>query len=396
VRRLSLLLVALLGCTPELLVPDAGPSLDGGGGSDVGVDAGPADVGAADVGFVDAAPTDADVEDAAEPDAGEVDAGAPDGGATPDAGPTTCEVVGVDFTCVEVSACAGTPLLGRCGDLPEVCCQDTPPCSVDGAPGVCMDTAQCPGVSTPGRCPGAVNIQCCTFPTEACDENTTPTPNPSRAEVSLDPRCPDGMVHAGTFCVDAFEASLVRVADGSPWSPYANPGGTAVRAVSVAYAVPQGYISGQQAGAACTAAGKRLCTDVEWLAACQGPGQLTYPYGNTREDGRCNDARDRHPAYEYFGTTDPSVFNMLDHPCINQLPAGLGLTGQYAGCESSVGAFDMMGNLHEWTSDPAGTFRGGYYVDTRINGNGCLYRTTAHGASYWDYSTGFRCCADPN
>ena len=35
----------------------------------------------------------------------------------------------------------------------------------------------------------------------------------------------------------------------------------------------------------------------------------------------------------------------------------------------------------------------GYYVDTVINGNGCLYATTAHATSYWDYSTGFRCCA---
>jgi hypothetical protein len=53
----------------------------------------------------------------------------------------------------------------------------------------------------------------------------------------------------------------------------------------------------------------------------------------------------------------------------------------------------MMGNLHEWTSDAAGTFRGGFYVDTVVNGNGCLYRTTAHDTAYSDYSTGFRCCA---
>jgi hypothetical protein len=55
----------------------------------------------------------------------------------------------------------------------------------------------------------------------------------------------------------------------------------------------------------------------------------------------------------------------------------------------------MMGNLHEWTADPAGTFRGGFYVDTVRNGNGCLYATTAHNTSYRDYSTGFRCCATP-
>ena len=46
------------------------------------------------------------------------------------------------------------------------------------------------------------------------------------------------------------------------------------------------------------------------------------------------------------------------------------------------------------TSDPGGTFRGGFYVDTAVNGPGCTYRTTAHSASYSDYSTGFRCCAD--
>ena len=55
---------------------------------------------------------------------------------------------------------------------------------------------------------------------------------------------------------------------------------------------------------------------------------------------------------------------------------------------------DMMGNLHEWTANPAGTFRGGFYVDTTVNGEGCLYDTTAHDVLHWDYSTGFRCCAD--
>ena len=43
---------------------------------------------------------------------------------------------------------------------------------------------------------------------------------------------------------------------------------------------------------------------------------------------------------------------------------------------------------------PEGTFRGGFYVDTMINGPGCLYATTAHNVYHWDYSTGFRCCAD--
>jgi formylglycine-generating enzyme required for sulfatase activity len=76
------------------------------------------------------------------------------------------------------------------------------------------------------------------------------------------------------------------------------------------------------------------------------------------------------------------------------VPDSLLPTGAKAGCETSEGAFDLVGNLHEWTADPTGHFRGGYYMDTWLNGKGCDYVTTAHEARYWDYSTGFRCCAD--
>jgi sulfatase modifying factor 1 len=395
-RALVLWLVVSLGCAcgpSEAL--DAGAAVDAAAVDAAAVDAG-VDGGPGDAALSDAAPSDAGGVDGGEDDAGQpADGGEAVDASAPDAGPSACDVVGEPFACTDVTACAGTPLYGRCGaELRSVCCLDDPPCSVDGAPGLCLDVGQCPGTATPGRCPGAANIQCCTRPEEACDPSAAPAPNAGLVEAALDARCPDGMVFAGTFCVDAFEAALVQ-ADGRPWSPFVNPGATPVRAVSLAYAVPQGYISGTQAGAACVAAGKRLCTDAEWLAACQGPAGQTYPYGASREDGRCNDARAQHPAIEYFGTADPSVFQMLGNACLNQLPGGLALTAQYGRCESPVGAFDMMGNLHEWTADPAGTFRGGFYVDTRINGSGCLYRTTAHDVSYWDYSTGFRCCADP-
>jgi formylglycine-generating enzyme required for sulfatase activity len=202
------------------------------------------------------------------------------------------------------------------------------------------------------------------------------------------------MIPVDTFCVDQFEASLVREDDGGAWSPYENPGTTAVRAVSVQGAIPQGYISGVQAGDACTHAGKRLCTDTEWLRACQGPSGQTYPYGNTRQPGVCNDHRDEHPAVEYYGTTNNVIYSELDNACLDQLPLSLDPAGSLSGCITAEGAYDMMGNLHEWTADPNGTFRGGYFVDTVANGNGCLYATTAHNTQYWDYSTGFRCCAN--
>jgi formylglycine-generating enzyme len=168
-----------------------------------------------------------------------------------------------------------------------------------------------------------------------------------------------------------------------------------VRAVSLRGAVPQGYVNETEAAAACAEAGKRMCTDAEWLRACQGPSGTTYPYGSTRQPGVCNDSRSVHPAVELYGTSATWIYSHIDSPCLNQLAGGLAHTGDHTGCVTAEGALDMMGNLHEWTADPAGTFRGGFYVDTVLNGNGCLYATTAHDVSHWDYSTGFRCCADP-
>jgi hypothetical protein len=276
-------------------------------------------------------------------------------------------------------------------------------CTIGSTNGLCVNTSQCRGgwYATPGYCPGPANIQCCRPPAgpgQACDGTVITYPNDGLAQVSFDNRCPDGMIIvAESFCIDVFEAFLAELLpDGStvPWSPYFNPGYRTMVAVSAADAVPQGYINANQAEAACRNAGKRLCTDAEWLRACQGSAGYTFPYGPVRMDGVCNDARSLHPAIEYFGRSDPSPFSKIWHPCLNQLPNGLNTTGFRAGCTTEDGIMDMMGNLHEWTAAASGTFRGGFYVDTRINGPGCLYRTTAHNRTHWDYSTGFRCCAD--
>jgi hypothetical protein len=273
-----------------------------------------------------------------------------------------------------------------------------PPCDAGaGVMGVCVDVADCVGnyVPVPNHCPGAANIQCCVpLGSVPCDPAAAPLPNEGLVEAPGEGGCPSGMLRVDTFCVDRYEASLVYVADGKSFSPYHNPGMSAVRAVSIEGAVPQGYIDGEQASAACAASGKRLCTDLEWLRACQGPTGTTYPYGDVDMLGVCNDHRAVHPAVELYGTTDPSIYSHLDNACLNQLPSSLDKAGANPGCVTAEGAYDMMGNLHEWTADPAGTFRGGYYVDTVLNGPGCLYVTTAHNTLHWDYSTGFRCCAD--
>jgi formylglycine-generating enzyme required for sulfatase activity len=202
-----------------------------------------------------------------------------------------------------------------------------------------------------------------------------------------EPSCPAGMVHIADFCIDKWEAFL----EGQ--SPYEVPdSGVAATAKGV---VPQAYISANVAAAACVAAGKRLCTSDEWLRACHGPAGTTYPYGSIHDSTACNEGRTVHPMKELFGVDVDWMPDQMNDPRLNQLPNSLSPTGSYPACVSAEGVYDLHGNLHEWVADADGTFRGGFYVDAKINGEGCSYRTTAHGRSYHDYSTGFRCCGDP-
>lgn len=266
--------------------------------------------------------------------------------------------------------------------LPDAAAVLAPDAAVVLAPDAAAVLAPDAAPPPPGECVADVLVRPAALPPEAPG----------------DPGCPPGMarttIPAASLCMDRYEAALVEITDAGevPWSPYHHPGNRRVRAVSVAGVVPQGYIDQVTAGAACAESGKRLCTNEEWVAACRGVDDTLYPYGDVRQPGACNDARAQHPAVELF-PNDPNPFSHLQDACINQLPASLDATGANASCVTPAGLFDLMGNLHEWTSDPAGTFRGGFYVDTAINGNGCEYRTTAHDTAYWDYSTGFRCCA---
>jgi formylglycine-generating enzyme len=200
------------------------------------------------------------------------------------------------------------------------------------------------------------------------------------------------------FCIDRYEASLRHEGhDGveAAWSPFLTPDEVDVRAVSVQGVVPQAYVSQRQAESACRAVGKRLCSDGQWIRACRGPDDHTYGYGNRRVPGRCNENHRWHPVMQMFRATGEALWGheQLNDPQLNQLPGTVALTGAHSGCANAYGVYDMVGNLHEWTSDHAGTFRGGYYMDTSANGNGCNYVTRAHSTSYHDYSIGFRCCA---
>lgn len=228
---------------------------------------------------------------------------------------------------------------------------------------------------------------------------------PIRSLLTTITRCPVEMALVDNrVCIDRWEGSLVERSPGEEraWSPFTPVDGreALVRAVSRPNVIPQGYISGEQAMAACRASGKRLCTGDEWERACRGPMRTTFPYGEARRSGACNDdIRAVHPVVEVASTLglDPGDWwrDAMNNPLINQLPASLLRTAERVECTNAYGVFDMVGNLHEWIDDASGTFRGGFYMDTSHNGDGCSYQTTAHNFRYHDYSTGFRCCMDP-
>jgi sulfatase modifying factor 1 len=221
----------------------------------------------------------------------------------------------------------------------------------------------------------------------------------SRARPGVSPApgsCPDGMVGVeGIFCIDRWEASLVELTEGGerPFSPYETPEGVRVRAVSLQGVVPQGYVSRDQAERACKESGKRLCAEDEWTVACRGVPPRAFPYGDERSKGACNDSGVS-PLHVFYGEA-PETYQAgpMNDPRLNQQPKTVAKAGEFAHCTNAYGVFDMVGNLHEWVMSPRPTFRGGYYQDTHQNGDGCAYRTTAHQASYHDYSIGFRCCS---
>jgi formylglycine-generating enzyme required for sulfatase activity len=219
------------------------------------------------------------------------------------------------------------------------------------------------------------------------------------------PKCPAEMALVEGYCIDRYEASVVEVLnDGSerPHSPYRTVEGLVVRAKSEKGVIPQAYISQVQAAAACSKAGKRLCSGAEFERACSGgdPGSY-YPYGGqVHKTGYCNEGKGS-SMVRYYGK-DPLhwTYEDFNDPRLNQDDGGLAPTGSYERCVSPYGIHDCVGNLHEWGADPPddqgrGRFRGGFYGDAEVNGPGCRYVTRAHGPTYHDYSTGFRCCAEP-
>ncbi len=192
-------------------------------------------------------------------------------------------------------------------------------------------------------------------------------------EVALAPPRPSGMVEAtkaggATFWIDAYEGSIA--VDG--------------KAVSRAGVMPA-LTSWFDASKACAAAGKRMCSEEEWISACTGTpavdndgngdftddaieGQM-FPYGLFYQPGACHD----------------------QEPKKGGSPVA---TGSLEGCRTPAGVFDQAGNLAEWTglTEETAVVTGPYFAYGQKAA--CTGRSERFGPGYRNETTGFRCCAD--
>lgn len=187
--------------------------------------------------------------------------------------------------------------------------------------------------------------------------------------------CPDDMVDVGVACIDRYEApnepgkmpfALQTAWDGESW---------------------------------CEDRGKRLCTEGEWVRACEGPDGRKYPYGDAHEDGVCNDNRTWISVRWDLLARWPSPVAVDEARRLFQGET----SGARAGCVSAEGVHDLTGNVAEWVRRAEAPPRPGYehvlkgcywagcYHEPHPN---CVFRNSAHPGTFRTYEAGFRCCRD--
>jgi formylglycine-generating enzyme required for sulfatase activity len=187
--------------------------------------------------------------------------------------------------------------------------------------------------------------------------------------------CPSDMAALPSLCIDRYEAPNLRGQ------------------------LPLYLKTAQDGETWCAARGKRLCTEDEWVRACQGPHGRHYPYGDEHRESICNDDRSWVPVHWELLARWPDELAYGEARRLFQADP----SGARTACVSAEGVYDLTGNVAEWVrrSDPVprpgyehvlkGCYWAGCYHEPHPN---CVFRNSAHPGSFRTYEAGFRCCSD--
>jgi formylglycine-generating enzyme required for sulfatase activity len=183
------------------------------------------------------------------------------------------------------------------------------------------------------------------------------------------------MVAVADFCIDRYEAP--------------NEKGELPFALQTAY----------DGEAWCGERQKRLCTEREWVRACEGPDGRRYPYGNTYRDEVCNDDRPWIAVHWKELGRWPRDAALDEGSRLFQAD----MSGARAACMSAEGVFDLTGNVAEWVRRSGasphtgydhvlkGCFWSGCFKEPRPS---CAFTNGVHPGSFRTYEAGFRCCTE--
>jgi sulfatase modifying factor 1 len=186
--------------------------------------------------------------------------------------------------------------------------------------------------------------------------------------------CPADMVAIGAYCIDRYEAPNARGE------------------------IPFALVTAYDGEAWCTERGKRLCTQDEWVRACEGPRGRRYPYGNEYREGVCNDDKG------WILVHWKALAKWPRDPALDEATRlfQADMSGARAECVSEEGVADLTGNVAEWVrrSTPSGRtgydhvlkgcYWAGCYKDPHPS---CGFTNAAHPGTFRTYEAGFRCCS---